>query len=287
MLDKKTWTLIAHGGAKYIPFYKKKENQEGLRIAIQLGCTILEDGGTALDAVTEVVKSLEADATFNAGIYGSVTNEDGDIEMDASIMDGETLDIGAFAGVRDIEHPVLLAKALLRDKAIFLVGGGVVKFARERNLPSVAQPEVIKASEDYDTVGCVARDKKGNFAVATSTGGLKGSRAGRVGDVPLPGCGFYADNIRGAISCSGEGESIARVLLASEFLHLLKTMPADEAAESAIKLLDRVKGKGGLIAITLDGTIAWAHNSPDFAVGMACEESPEPKVFLKKGADYV
>jgi beta-aspartyl-peptidase (threonine type) len=287
MPNKNSWALIAHGGAKDIARDEEEGNKEGLHIAIQLGCKILEDGGTALDAVTEVVKSLEANPAFNAGIYGSVSNEDGDIEMDASIMDGETLDIGAFAGVRNIEHPVLLAKALLRDKAIFLVGGGVVKFAREHNLPSVAQPELIKASKGCDTVGCIARDKKGNLAAATSTGGLKGSRAGRVGDVPLPGCGFYADNKRGAVSCSGEGESIARILLASEFLHLVKTMPADIAAESAIKLMDRVKGEGGLIAITADGTVAWAHNSTGFAVGMANEDSPVPKVCLKKGGDYV
>jgi beta-aspartyl-peptidase (threonine type) len=280
------WSLIAHGGAKEIDPGDEQANRNGIEQAIRIGSDILDKGGAALDAVVEVVKSFERDPTFNAGLYGSVRNEDGEMEMDASIMDGATLDIGAFAGVKDIEHPVMLAKALLREKAIFLVGDGVVKFAREKGLPSAAQPEPLKHSVGCDTVGCVARDFKGNLAVATSTGGLEGCKVGRVGDVPLPGCGFYADNKRGAVSASGEGESIARVMLSSELIFLLRELPADEAAKQALEHLKRVNGEAGLIVIGPDGNTGWAHNSPHFAVGIAQQGETKSRIFLRKEEEH-
>jgi beta-aspartyl-peptidase (threonine type) len=277
-----SWALIAHGGAKDIEPQDEQSNRNGLHKAVGVGSRILAEGGSALDAVEEVVKILEKDPAYNAGLYGSVRNEEGNIELTASIMDGATLDIGAVAGLRFIEHPVSVARALLRDKAIFLIGDGAMKFAQAQGFEQTAASAASKKASGCDTVGCVARDKQGNLAAATSTGGLRGTRVGRVGDVPLPGCGFYADNTRGAISCSGEGEAIARVLLASECLNLFKTMSGNEAAESAIKLMDKVKGEAGIIGITHEGHITWAHNSSGFAVGMAWEESPEPKTYVKK-----
>ncbi|HEU5046656.1 MAG TPA: isoaspartyl peptidase/L-asparaginase family protein [Rickettsiales bacterium] len=286
MSDPVHWSLIAHGGAKSIEPQEEQCNRAGLHEAIMIGSRILSEGGTALEAVEEVVKKLENDPAYNAGLYGAVRNEEGNIELTASIMDGATLDIGAVAGLKNIEHPVSVARALLRDKAIFLIGEGAMRFAQSQGFEQVSPPAAAKKATECDTVGCVARDKQGNLAAATSTGGLSGTRVGRVGDVPLPGCGFYADNKRGAISCSGEGEAIARVLLASECLHYFKAMSSNEAAEYAIKLLDKVKGEAGIIGITAEGHLTWAHNSPGFAVGMAWEESPEPKVYLKKGAEY-
>lgn len=286
MPESMQWALIAHGGAKSIEPDEEKDNRNGLRVAVKAGVEILSSGSTAIEAVKEVVKLLEKDPAYNAGLYGSVRNEDGNIELTASIMDGVTLEIGAVAGLKNIEHPVSVARALLRDKAIFLIGEGAMKFANSQGFLSVSSLPSTKAAIPCNTVGCVARDKNGNLAAATSTGGLKGTRAGRVGDVPLPGCGFYADNRRGAISCSGDGEEIARVLLASECLRNFETMSANEAAEQAIRLMDKVKGEAGLIGITAEGHLTWAHNSPGFAVGMAWEESPESKVYLKKGADY-
>jgi beta-aspartyl-peptidase (threonine type) len=280
-----SWALIAHGGAKGIAPHEEQRNHNGLREGVAVGSQILVDGGTALDAVEEVVKKLESDSAYNAGLFGSVRNEEGNIELTASIMDGATLDIGAVAGLKFIEHPVSVARALLRDKAIFLIGDGAMKFAKAEGFTQTAASAASKVL-GCDTVGCVARDKQGNLAVATSTGGLKGTRAGRVGDVPLPGCGFYADNTRGAISCSGEGEAIARVLLASECLQLFNTTSGNEAAETAIKLMDKVKGEAGIIGITHEGHITWAHNSQAFAVGMAWEESPEPKTYVKKDPQY-
>lgn len=287
MSGNKSWALIAHGGAKYIRADEEKENREGLHAALQTGMLLLKDGGAALDAVNAVVRSLELNPAYNAGLYGSVCNEDGEVEMDASIMDGSSLEIGAVAGIQDVLHPVGVAHALLKEKAILLVGAGAMKFARKKGLIGENKPIPASpgSSKGCDTVGCVALDQNGNLAVATSTGGLEGAKVGRVGDVPLPGCGFYADNTRGAVSASGEGETIARILLASEFLHLLKDMDPEQAALQTIDILKRVNGEAGLIAITPDGRIAWAHNSPNFAVGFAREGDARPSVYLKKSEE--
>jgi beta-aspartyl-peptidase (threonine type) len=280
-----SWTLIAHGGAKNIAPQDEIRNREGLHEAIGIGSRILLKGGSALDAVEEVVKNLELNPTYNAGLHGCVKNEEGVVELDASIMDGKTLEIGAIAGIHSVEHPITIARALLREKAIFLCGEGAEKFAHRLKLSNSSNLSTPANNlSSCDTVGCVALDSQGNLAVATSTGGLEGSMAGRVGDVPLPGCGFYADNARGAASSSGEGEAIARVMLVSEFLHFLKDMNPDEAAMQALKLLNRVDGEAGLIAVSPKGQIGWSHNSPHFAVGIARDGS-NPSVFLKKSED--
>lgn len=284
--NRHTWALVAHGGAKDILPDEEQANRQGLAQAVDAGRLILEQGGSALDAVETVVKLLEDNPTYNAGFYGSVVNEDGNIELTASIMDGKALNIGAVAGLTQVKNPVSAARALLEDKTIFLIGEGATRFAASKGLTTNLSPVPAPKRAECDTVGCVARDRQGNLAAATSTGGLTGVRVGRVGDVPLPGCGFYADNARGAVSCSGEGEAIARVLLSSEFIHLLETLSPNEAAEKAIRLMDKVKGEAGLIGITAEGRITWAHNSQGFAVGMAWEESPEAKAYVRKGADY-
>ena len=179
-MPDRSWVLIAHGGAKSIEPEDESNNRNGLMQALAKGCDILSGGGTALDAAEAVVQILESDPTFNAGLYGSVTNEDGEVEMDASIMDGATLDIGAVAGIQNIKHPVAVARALLKEKAILLVGQGAQKFAQENGFLSEEQrPADIKDSTGCDTVGCVARDAQGSLAVATSTGGLKGAKVGR------------------------------------------------------------------------------------------------------------
>ena len=285
MLSSSTsWAIIAHGGAKEIAPAEEGVNREGLNIAIEAGSKILANGGSALDAVEAVVKMLENDPAYNAGLFGCVKNEVGEIHLDASIMDGKTLEIGAVAGLNLIRHPVSVARALLKEKAIFLIGKGANKFAKERNFDNGTTPTPNPNAVGCDTVGCVARDIHGNLAAATSTGGLDGVKEGRVGDVPLPGCGFYADNRRGAVSCSGEGEAIARVLVASEFLRYLQENEPDEAANRALKPVQEIGGDAGIIAITPKGQIVWSHNSPNFAVGMA-DASSDPKIYLKKSEE--
>jgi beta-aspartyl-peptidase (threonine type) len=280
------WALIAHGGAKNRIRDEEESNRAGLVQALEIGRNILSEGGSALDTVEMVVKSLELNPAYNAGLFGSVLNEEGEMELDASIMDGKTLQIGAVAGVQNIEHPVSVARQLLSEKAIFLVGKGAEKYAKSHGFTASEDPIPAKNSSGCDTVGCVALDTHGSMAVATSTGGLSGAKVGRVGDVPLPGCGFYADNTRGGISLSGEGETIARVMLASEFLHMLKDMNPDQAASNALKLLERVDGEAGLIAITPQGEICWDHNSPYFVVGYMRAGDKNPAVFLKKSEEY-
>lgn len=283
MHKSSVWSVIAHGGAKDIAPGEETLNRAGLEEAIATGTRMLEAGADAIDVVREVVKLLELNPAYNAGLYGSVINEDGEIEMDASIMDGATLDIGAVAGLQDVEHPVEVAHALLRDRAIFLAGNGAMKFAR--SLGAVRAEKYVPtptSSPGCDTVGCVARDRKGNIAAATSTGGLGNKRTGRIGDVPMPGCGFYAENALGGVSASGDGEHIARSLLASRFLQLAKEKDATAAATEALDVVARIQGEAGLIAIQPDGTLVWAHNSSHFAVGMAQEGDAKPRVYLQK-----
>ncbi len=276
------WSLIAHGGAKNILPHEESLSRRGLEEAILVGAALLNKGGTALEAVEAVVKNLELNPVYNAGLFGSVKNEAGELEMDASIMDGKDLGIGAVAGLKDVRHPVMVARALLDEKAILLAGEGAMKFALEKGFVDKALSPSATQASGCDTVGCVARDQYGSLAVATSTGGLEGTKVGRIGDSPLPGCGFYADNNRGGVSASGEGEAIARVMLASELIHLLPRQSPDEAVGSALKLLNRVQGEAGLIVINSQGKIGWGHTSPHFAVGLAKQDLPGPKVFLKK-----
>jgi beta-aspartyl-peptidase (threonine type) len=281
--DEQGWAIIAHGGAKEIHSDEAEAHRVGMRTALAVGQNILAKGGTALEAVELVVRALEANPVFNAGL-GSARNGAGEIQMDASIMDGATLDIGAVAGIQDFEHPVSIARALLRESPILLVGEKAADFARKAGFGSVIDEGTaqLRKSGCCDTVGCVARDRQGNLAVATSTGGLEGSMPGRVGDVPLPGCGFYAANGIAGVSLSGHGEMIARVLAASGFLHQLPAVGPQVAADAALELVRRLGGEAGLIAITADGSICWTHNSPEFAVALAEASKPDIQVYLSK-----
>jgi beta-aspartyl-peptidase (threonine type) len=162
------------------------------------------------------------------------------------------------------------------------VGDGAQKYAEALGAERADLEMSSKSSNGGDTVGCVARDQDGNLAVATSTGGLEGALPGRVGDVPLPGCGFYADNSRGAVSLSGEGEAIARALLASEALGLMQKMPVQPAVEASLQLLEKVRGEAGLIALTPMGEIGWAHNSTHFAVAFATHALAGDSIFLSR-----
>jgi len=273
--------MVLHGGAKLIAPEDEAQHREGLMLALAPGIDTLSSGGSALKAVELVVRALEDIPCFNAGT-GAVKNQAGKQELDASIMDGATLNIGAVAGLEGFANPVAVARALLDDPAVLLVGQGARKFALKRGFEEDLEPSVTKAKAGCDTVGCVARDIHGNLAVATSTGGLEDAREGRVGDVPMPGCGFYADNKRGAVSLSGEGEAIGRTLLAAEVLGRLSLRCAQEAVEEALKLIDRVGGEAGVIAISPTGEIGWHHNSPNFAVALATSANPIGQIFLKR-----
>jgi beta-aspartyl-peptidase (threonine type) len=266
------WSIAVHGGACRIPAALQAPRREGCAAALEAGRSILERGGGALEAVKTAVCLLEDDPLFNAG-RGSVANADGEVEMDAGIMDGATLDVGAVACVRFLYNPVEAAHAMLREPPILLVGGGAEAFARAHGIAECkdAMRPAAPCGSDHDTVGCVARDREGHVAAATSTGGLAGTLAGRVGDAPLPGCGFYDEDEIGAVSLSGDGEAIARTLLAARVMRALETMNASAAAAAIFKPVARLGAEAGVILLDRDGAIGIAHNSPHFAAAYARE----------------
>jgi beta-aspartyl-peptidase (threonine type) len=284
------WALIVHGGAKEMEPGEEDANRRGILEAARVGAAVLEQGGSAVDAVEASIRVLEDLPVFNAGC-GSALNEAGEIEMCSGLMDGSDLSVGAVGAIRNVRNPVSVAKRLLPEKEILLVGEGATLFAREAGLEMVPDEALMtdtrrEALEHlHDTVGAVAMDQGGNLAAGTSTGGLTGQKVGRIGDSPLPGNGLYADNHVGAVSFSGDGESIARLALAAQVMASIGRDGPEESIRKAVEQLPGVggaNGDGGAIAIAKDGRIGWAHNSPAFAIAYASGDSPEPKAFLSK-----
>ena len=273
------WSVIVHGGARSIPVGDRPLFADGCLKAVSAAAAILSHGGSALDAAEAAVRFLEDMPHFNAG-RGSVTNAAGLVEMDAAIMDGETLAVGAVGAIRDVRHPILIARALLSEPPILLTGQGACDFASEIGaeeavpLDQGVQTNVARAC---DTVGCVARDMRGHLVAAGSTGGIAGKMAGRIGDTPLPGCGLYADDEQGAVACSGDGESIARVLVAAHAIHALAHASPTQAAQSALDRMRRVGGEAGAIIINPAGRMGVAHNSEQFSLGIAAAWLAEPR----------
>lgn len=279
--------IIVHGGAGDIPESLRPDHAAGIEAALEAGKRVLLDGGSALEAVIAATVVLEDLPAFNAG-YGSVLNCSGQIEMDAGLMDGGSLDIGAVAAIRNVKNPILAARAVLATPHILFAKGDAEQVAREAGVEFVAEGTLVtpRRCEQWetgdmdfkvdsgqpveetesisDTVGAVALDAAGNVAAATSTGGMSGKPHGRIGDSPLPGGGFYADNQAGACSTTGWGESIARVLLARRAVEGIELgLDPQAAAERAVKALgERIPtGEGGLILVGADGRIGAAFNS--------------------------
>ena len=260
--------IIVHGGAGRIRDEELPERLEGCRGAALAGWEILKHGGPALDAAEASVVVLEDNPVFNAGT-GSTLNSLGVVEMDAAIIDGNTLSAGAVAAVQGIKNPIKLARRVMEDgRHVLLVCEGARLFAREAGFPECA-PETLMVEterkrweEKHGTVGCVALDGAGKIAVATSTGGIFNKLSGRVGDSPLLGCGTYADEL-GGVSCTGHGEAIMRVVLAKSTLEFLKSgADPQAAANQALVLLTKKTGStGGLIVIDRQGRIGHARNT--------------------------
>mgnify|MGYP006200216907 CR=1 FL=1 len=195
------------------------------------------------------------------------------------------------ATIRKVRNPISVARRLMPEKEVILVGEGALMFAREQGVELTSDEELLAEQEKqvleecHDTVGAVARDQGGNLAAGTSTGGLTGQRVGRIGDSPLPGSGLYADNHIGAVSLSGDGESIARLAVASQVMASIGDDGPEEAIRKALQQLPHVggaDGDGGGIAIAKDGRVGWWHNSPHFAVALATSEEDEAKAWLSK-----
>ncbi|KAL7878063.1 hypothetical protein SRHO_G00047060 [Serrasalmus rhombeus] len=270
--------IVVHGGAWAIPDTLAEASVAGVKAAALAGSEVLKRGGRALDAVEAAVRMMEDDLVFDAG-HGAVLNTDGEVELDAIIMEGETLAAGAVSSVRNIGNPVSLARAVMeKTDHVMLTGRGANLFAESIGVPTlptdalvteeerkewehrykryiVGVKELFNSQWGHDTVGAVALDSFGNVACATSTGGIRNKMVGRVGDSPVIGSGGYADNKTGAVSCTGHGESILKVTLARLILfHMDQGRTASQAAKSSLQFMrERVQGCGGAIVVSPKG----------------------------------
>lgn len=284
------WAIIVHGGAHETPPEQVAASRAGVLAALNAGRRVLEGGGPAVEAVEAAIRVLEDDPTFNAG-YGSALTADGTVEMDSALMDGSTLEVGAVAGLQGVRHPVSVARRLLREKEVLLTGAGARRFAETHGAELCDPAELISPEqrwphEEHDTVGCVALDMDGHLAAGTSTGGLSGQPAGRVGDSPVIGCGFYAEDRVGAVALTGEGESLARWMTAARFLHRLPGQEPDDALRGVLEQMgERVGGTGGGIALSGDGRPGWWHTSPDMPTAYRTAEMNQPHVYLTKAEE--
>jgi L-asparaginase / beta-aspartyl-peptidase len=281
-------SLIVHGGAWDIPDDAVDACKAGCLRALHAGWAVLTNGGHALDAIEASVTVLEDDPVFDAG-YGSHLNLDGFVECDAIIMDAATLKAGSVAGLRRIKNPIQAARAVLeKSPHMMLISEGAEKFAFDQGIPLCDPTELVSPAEqeawercradshaaehhrghEQGTVGAVALDDQGRLFAATSTGGTCCKLPGRVGDSPLIGCGCYADHETGAVSSTGFGEAIMKVVLAKTAADFLRpaSSTAARAAQAAVQLLaNRGKGTGGVILLDKSGNPAFAFNTPRMA----------------------
>jgi beta-aspartyl-peptidase (threonine type) len=279
--------IIIHGGAWDIPQAEHEAHLRGVKQAAEAGYEVLQRGCSAIDAVEEAVRLMEMSTTFDAGA-GSVLNAEGEIEMDAAIMDGSTLGLGAVAAIKNVTHPISVARHVMEGSShCLLCGDGALRFAESvgaemRGMPPTAREmdrlQRIRGIKNYQqrsaftegpkgTVGAVAMDDKGHIAAATSTGGTPGKIAGRVGDSPLVGCGTYADDESAGVSVTGFGESIMKVTLARRVCEgVERGMTAEAAARNALDhLARRVDGLAGVIVIDSNGEMTHVFNTPYMA----------------------
>ena len=316
------YILVIHGGAGTIlksqmTPEKEKAYTEALTYALQTGYAILKKGGTSLDAVEATVRTMEDNPLFNAG-KGAVFTNEGKNEMDAAIMNGQTLAAGSVAGVTTIRNPISAARAVMeKSNHVMMISTGAEKFAKSvglqivdpsyfyteerwRGLQRAKKEDSIEAAgrqagkkatsfhfvnKDYKfgTVGAVALDQQGNLAAATSTGGMTNKRFGRVGDAPIIGAGTYANNATCAISCTGYGEYYIRLVMAKSISDMMEfgKMPLQAAAnEMVMKKLPQLGGDGGLIAVDRNGNYTMPFNTDGMYRGViAADGKVEVKIY--------
>ncbi|MCY3416425.1 beta-aspartyl-peptidase [Citrobacter sp. BNK-39] len=310
--------IAIHGGAGAITRSQLSQEQElryiqALSDIVETGQRMLEDGRNALDVVTEAVRLLEECPLFNAGI-GAVYTRDETHELDACVMDGNTLNAGAVAGVSHLRNPILAARLVMeRSPHVMMIGEGAENFAIAQGMERVSA-DIFSTPERYaqllaartagetvldhsaspldentkmGTVGAVALDMFGNLAAATSTGGMTNKLPGRVGDSPLVGAGCYANNASVAVSCTGTGEVFIRALAAYDIAALMDYggLSLSEACERVVmEKLPALGGSGGLIAIDHEGNVALPFNSEGMyrAWGYA-GDTPTTGIYREKG----
>jgi beta-aspartyl-peptidase (threonine type) len=290
-------SLIVHGGAGPWPQEALLDAEKGVREACAAGWEVLDADGRALDAVEAAVRVMEDTPCFDAG-RGSFANRLGEVEMDALIMDGATLDLGSVAAVTGVRYPISLARLVMaRTPHAFIAADGARMLAEHYGLEMLPTEILLtgdelayrqrlqvegmldpaemfaaaaeEAASTGDTVGAVARDSLGNVAAATSTGGKRRKLPGRVGDSPLVGCGGYADNEIGGASTTGDGEAIMRIVMAKTAIDMMRGgMAVEEAAREVVSHLKaRIGSEGGIILVDSQGRIGFAFNT--FAMPVA------------------
>ena len=309
-------TLLVHGGAWAIPDDAAAAHQAGVRKALEAGSAILMHGGSAIDAVEGAVTVMEDDPTFDAG-RGSFLTSDGRVQLDALLMDGGRMKAGGVACVERLRNPIQAARLVLeKSPHVYFVGAGAEEFAHSHGMPLIDNAELVLDRErerltqakhrqaagladdtfsgleddkspetavgrieldSHDTVGAVALDVSGNLAAATSTGGTLNKTPGRVGDSSLIGCGCYADNLSAAVSLTGWGEPIMKLVLGKWAVDRVAAGTAPELAtrEAMAYLFNRLGGRGGIILLGPDGRFGIAHNTPAMAWGLATENTME------------
>lgn len=290
--------VVVHGGAWAMPDSVVEDHRRGVRKALDAGWAVLASGGSALKAVEEAVVVMEDDETFDAA-KGSFLTRDAHVQMDALIMDGATLRAGGVGCVEHIRNPVRAARLVLSESPhVYFVAEGAERFAaehgmelinngelviqRERDRLAIAQAKAAAGERDltfagHDTVGAIALDANGHLAAATSTGGTLNKAPGRVGDSSLIGCGCYADDQSAAVSCTGWGEPIMKLVLGKWAADRVQTGAAPEmAAREAIGYLSsRLNGHGGMILLDSRGRYGIAHNTPRMAWGVRNQSGSE------------
>jgi len=275
-----------------------------LNEALSVGEKKLKNGGTAIETVIAVIKIMEDSPLFNSG-KGAVFTHDGKNELDASIMDGKTLNAGAVAGVSNVKNPIELAYTVMtKSKHVILSGEGASAFAKEQGLEIVdpkyfyterrwkslqkaierEKKKLENEKEKHGTVGCVVLDKYGNLAAGTSTGGMTNKQYGRIGDSPVVGAGTYANNATCAVSCTGHGEFFIRYVVAHSVSALMeyKNLSLHDAGNEIVNnKLKAVGGTGGLVSVDKDGNIAMPFNTPGMFRGFL-KSTGEKGVFIYK-----
>ena len=303
--------IVIHGGAGTILKENMTPEREAsyrakLTEALETGYGILKKGGTSLDAVEASIRVLEDSPLFNAG-RGAVFTNQGRNEMDASIMDGSTLNAGAVASVTNIKNPISAARKVMTETHhVMLVGDGAASFAlsqglemadsayfwtqkrwesllkaRQRETSETGQAKPAAGTQKFGTVGCIAMDSAGNIAAGTSTGGLTNKRWGRVGDSPIIGAGTYANNKTCGVSGTGVGEFFMRGLVAYDVsAHMeYRGMNLGDASLAVIDKLTAAGGDGGFVALDHEGNVAMPFNTAGMYRGYIKADG-KPHVFL-------
>jgi beta-aspartyl-peptidase (threonine type) len=267
--------IVVHGGATVFDEEYHKEILNSVRNAVEMGMCVFKRGGSSLAAVEAAIWTLEETNLFTAGL-GACKNRNGEIELDAIIMDGHRLESGAVMAVRDIVHPISLARYVLeRTSNSQIVGSGANQLYEQmlaegyRKESSSKRTEGPTIAQSCDTVGAVAVDTNGRISSAASTSGWPGKLPGRVGDSPIIGAGVYANDVAGA-SCTGKGEQILRIAMGRmAVFHVEQGMSVLEAAETVMsELRQKTSGEAGLIIADNLGNVAVQFDTPHMPLAL-------------------